>query len=29
MSKWIVNFHENDKGDYEIIEKYEEPKTGH
>lgn len=30
MSKWIVDFHGDiDKGDYEIIKKYEEPKTGH
>lgn len=29
MSKWIVDIHGEIEGDYEIIEKYEEPKTGH
>lgn len=29
MSKWIVDIHGDIYGDYEIIEKYKEPKTGH
>ena len=29
VSKWIVDIHGNIEGDYEIIEKYVEPKTGH
>ena len=29
MSKWIVDIHGDIEGDYEIIKKYEEPKTGH
>lgn len=27
MSKWIVDIHGEIEGDYEIIKKYEEPKT--
>ena len=27
MSKWIVDIHGDIEGDYEIIKKYEEPKT--
>ena len=27
MSKWVVDIHEDIEGDYEIIKKYEEPKT--
>lgn len=29
MSKWIVDIHGDIEGDYEIIEEYKEPKTGH
>lgn len=29
MSKRIGDFHGDDESDYEIIKKYEEPKTGH
>ena len=29
MSKWIVDIHGDIEGDYDIIGKYEEPKTGH
>lgn len=29
MSKWIVDIHGDIEGDYELIEKYKEPKTGH
>lgn len=28
MSKWVVDIHGEIEGDYEIIKKYEEPKTG-
>ena len=28
MSKWVVDIHGDIEGDYEIIKKYEEPKTG-
>ena len=27
MSKWVVDIHGDIEGDYEIIKKYEEPKT--
>ena len=29
MSKWVVDIHGDIEGDYEIIEEYKEPKTGH
>ena len=29
MSKWVVDIHGSIEGDYEIIQKYDEPKTGH
>lgn len=29
MSKYIVDIHGEIEGDYEIIEKYQEPKIGH
>lgn len=29
MSKWVVDIHGDIEGDYEIIKKYEDPKTGH
>lgn len=29
MSKWVVDIHGKIEGDYDIIKKYEEPKTGH
>ena len=29
MSKWIVDIHGDIEGDYEIIEEYKDPKTGH
>ena len=28
MSKWIVDIHGDIEGDYELVRKYEEPKTG-
>lgn len=28
MSKWIVDIHGDIEGDYDILEKYEEPKMG-
>ena len=29
MSRWVIDIHGNIEGDYEIIKRYEEPKTGH
>ena len=29
MSKWIVDIHGDIEGDYDLIAKYTEPKTGH
>lgn len=29
MSKWVVDIHGDIEGDYEIVRKYEKPKTGH